>query len=86
MTFEPTPVSRAREQVERQLREAILSGTFKSGDKLPSEGRACAEFLGKPHHRAGGLADARLVGPHKEDARGRRGELRAGGGPTRRSG
>jgi DNA-binding FadR family transcriptional regulator len=37
MTFEPTPVSRAREQVERQLREAILSGTFKSGDKLPSE-------------------------------------------------
>lgn len=37
MTFEPTPVSRAREQVERQLREAILSGTFKTGDKLPSE-------------------------------------------------
>ena len=54
MTFEPKPVSRAREQVEVQLREAILSGTFKSGDKLPSEvelaesfsvcGRRCARL------------------------------------------
>ena len=44
MTFEPTPVSRAREQVERQLREAILSGTFKTGDKLPSEVELAQSF------------------------------------------
>lgn len=44
MMFEPTPVSRAREQVERQLREAILSGTFKSGDKLPSEVELARSF------------------------------------------
>lgn len=37
MTFKPNPVRRAREQVETQLREAILSGTFRRGDKLPSE-------------------------------------------------
>ena len=37
MGFEPSPIRRAREQVEVQLREAILSGTFGSGDKLPSE-------------------------------------------------
>lgn len=44
MTFEPKPVSRAREQVEGQLREAILSGTFKSGDKLPSEVELAESF------------------------------------------
>jgi GntR family transcriptional regulator, transcriptional repressor for pyruvate dehydrogenase complex len=37
VTFRPNPVRRAREQVETQLREAILSGTFRRGDKLPSE-------------------------------------------------
>ena len=37
MTFKPDPVRRAREQVETQLREAILSGTFSRGDKLSSE-------------------------------------------------
>ncbi|MGB3633928.1 MAG: FadR/GntR family transcriptional regulator [Rubrobacteraceae bacterium] len=37
MSFNPSPIRRAREQVEVQLREAILSGTFKSGDRLPSE-------------------------------------------------
>lgn len=37
MTFKPNPVRRAREQVETQLREAILSGTFRRGDRLPSE-------------------------------------------------
>ena len=37
MSFDPSPVRRAKEQVELQLREAILSGTFKSGDRLPSE-------------------------------------------------
>jgi GntR family transcriptional regulator, transcriptional repressor for pyruvate dehydrogenase complex len=33
MTFKPQPVARAREQVESQIREAILSGTFKRGEK-----------------------------------------------------
>ncbi|MCA3749647.1 MAG: winged helix-turn-helix transcriptional regulator, partial [Rubrobacter sp.] len=37
VAFKPAPVRRAREQVESQLREAILSGTFRSGDRLPSE-------------------------------------------------
>lgn len=37
MGFKPAPVRRAREQVEVQLREAILSGAFESGDRLPSE-------------------------------------------------
>ncbi|MGF1473242.1 MAG: FadR/GntR family transcriptional regulator [Rubrobacteraceae bacterium] len=37
MAFKPAPVRRAREQVEAQLREAILSGAFESGEKLPSE-------------------------------------------------
>lgn len=45
MGFKPSPVRRAKEQVEIQLREAILSGTFKSGDKLPSE-LALAESFG----------------------------------------
>lgn len=37
MSFRPAPVRRAREQVEVQLREAILSGEFAGGDRLPSE-------------------------------------------------
>ncbi len=37
MAFKPAQVRRAREQVEAQLQDAILSGTFQSGDKLPSE-------------------------------------------------
>ncbi|BBL79771.1 GntR family transcriptional regulator [Rubrobacter xylanophilus] len=37
MGFEPAPVRRAREQVELQLREAILSGALRSGERLPSE-------------------------------------------------
>lgn len=37
MAFEPTPVHRAREQVESQLSEAILSAEFREGDKLPTE-------------------------------------------------
>lgn len=45
MSFNPSPVRRAKEQVELQLREAILSGAFKSGDKLPSE-LALAESFG----------------------------------------
>jgi GntR family transcriptional repressor for pyruvate dehydrogenase complex len=44
MTFKPSPVRRAREQVETQLREAILSGTFRRGDKLPSEVELAESF------------------------------------------
>lgn len=44
MTFKPNPVRRAREQVETQLREAILSGTFRRGDKLPSEVELAESF------------------------------------------
>lgn len=44
MAFNPQPVSRAREQVESQIREAILSGTFKRGDKLPSEAELSSDF------------------------------------------
>lgn len=44
MTFRPSPVRRAREQVETQLREAILSGTFRRGDKLPSEVELAGSF------------------------------------------
>jgi DNA-binding FadR family transcriptional regulator len=35
--FEPKPIKRPREQVEGQLREAILGGAFQQGDRLPSE-------------------------------------------------
>ena len=44
MTFKPRPVSRAREQVEAQVREAILSGVFQRGDKLPSEVELASGF------------------------------------------
>ena len=44
MTFKPQPVTRAREQVETQIREAILSGTFKRGEKLPSEAELAENF------------------------------------------
>jgi DNA-binding FadR family transcriptional regulator len=44
MTFKPQRVARAREQVETQIREAILSGTFKRGEKLPSEAELAEDF------------------------------------------
>lgn len=44
MNFKPQPVTRAREQVETQIREAILSGTFKRGEKLPSEAELAENF------------------------------------------
>lgn len=44
MSFEPAPIRRAREQVELQLREAILSGTFASNDRLPSELQLAESF------------------------------------------
>ncbi|MDQ3506932.1 MAG: FadR family transcriptional regulator [Actinomycetota bacterium] len=44
MSFRPAPVRRAREQVEVQLREAILSGTFSSGGRLPTEMELAESF------------------------------------------
>jgi DNA-binding FadR family transcriptional regulator len=42
--FEPTQVLRPRQQVESQLRQAILDGLFSQGDKLPSEAQLAAQF------------------------------------------
>jgi DNA-binding FadR family transcriptional regulator len=44
MTFTPTQVLRPREQVETQIREAILSGSFAQGDKLPPESVLARQF------------------------------------------
>ncbi|MDX3193449.1 GntR family transcriptional regulator [Streptomyces sp. MN03-5084-2B] len=44
MPFSPEPVRRPREQVERQLRDAIVSSTFKRGERLPSEAELSREF------------------------------------------
>lgn len=42
--FKPIKQSRVSEQVLNQLKEAILLGKFKSGDKLPSERELTIEF------------------------------------------
>lgn len=42
--FRPERVSRPREQVESQIRAAILSGAFRKGDRLPSEAELAKEF------------------------------------------
>jgi DNA-binding FadR family transcriptional regulator len=44
LTFNPMRVQRPREQVEVQIREAILSGHFRQGDKLPSETALADKF------------------------------------------
>jgi GntR family transcriptional regulator, transcriptional repressor for pyruvate dehydrogenase complex len=44
MAFHPSRVRRPREQVEEQIREAILSGAFRQGDKLPSETQLAEQF------------------------------------------
>ncbi|MGQ4435881.1 MULTISPECIES: FadR/GntR family transcriptional regulator [unclassified Streptomyces] len=44
MSFTPEPVRRPREQVEKQLRDAIVSSSFKAGDRLPSEAELAREF------------------------------------------
>jgi GntR family transcriptional repressor for pyruvate dehydrogenase complex len=44
VSFQPNPVRRPREQVEEQLREAILSGTFRQGEKLPTETALARQF------------------------------------------
>jgi GntR family transcriptional repressor for pyruvate dehydrogenase complex len=42
--FAPMPVLRPREQVEEQIRQAILSGQLEIGAKLPSEAALAAKF------------------------------------------
>ncbi|WP_106815060.1 FadR/GntR family transcriptional regulator [Microbacterium timonense] len=42
--FTPDRVRRPREQVEKQLRDAIVSGTFKKGERLPSEATLAQDF------------------------------------------
>ncbi len=44
MSFSPEPVRRPREQVEKQLRDAIVASTFKPGERLPSEADLAREF------------------------------------------
>ena len=44
MSFSPEPVRRPREQVEKQLRDAIMASTFKQGERLPSEPDLAREF------------------------------------------
>lgn len=44
MSFDPTPIRRPREQVEMQLRSAIVDGVFQSGEKLPSEMELASRF------------------------------------------
>lgn len=42
--FTPQRVRRPREQVESQIRAAILSGKFRKGDRLPSETQLAKDF------------------------------------------
>lgn len=43
-SFQPERVRRPREQVEFQLRKAILTGNFRAGDRLPSEAELSRDF------------------------------------------
>lgn len=43
-TFSPRQVLRPREQVEEQIRSAILSGELRSGDRLPNEATLAQQF------------------------------------------
>jgi len=43
-SFSPMPVLRPREQVQEQIRQAILSGHFGQGDRLPSETDLASRF------------------------------------------
>ncbi|NKQ56121.1 FadR family transcriptional regulator [Amycolatopsis sp. K13G38] len=42
--FRPEPVMRPRQQVEAQLRAAILSGVFGRGERFPSEAKLAEQF------------------------------------------
>ena len=62
--FHARQVKRPRAQVEEQLRQAILHGTFKHGERLPSETELAHEFgISRPTLREalGSLASAGLI-------------------------
>jgi GntR family transcriptional repressor for pyruvate dehydrogenase complex len=42
--FRPKPVLRPRQQVEKQLKDAILSGAIAQGERLPSETKLASEL------------------------------------------
>lgn len=42
--FVPAPVLRPRQQVEQQLKQAILSGTIRKGERFPSESKLAEQF------------------------------------------
>jgi GntR family transcriptional regulator, transcriptional repressor for pyruvate dehydrogenase complex len=44
MSFQPEPVSRLRQQIESQIRDAIVARTLLEGDKLPSEAELARQF------------------------------------------
>jgi GntR family transcriptional repressor for pyruvate dehydrogenase complex len=62
--FQITEVVRPRTQVERQIREAILLGTFSHGAKLPAETELAQRFgVSRPTVREAlrSLVDAGLI-------------------------
>lgn len=62
--FKARVVTRPRDQVEQQLREAILDGHFRQGDKLPSESELATQFgVSRPTVREalGALVSAGLI-------------------------
>ena len=64
MPFKAKQVTRPRDQVEQQLREAILEGHFAQGDKLPPETELASQFgVSRPTVREalGALVSAGLI-------------------------
>lgn len=64
MQFKAKQVTRPRDQVEQQLREAILEGHFAQGDKLPPETELASQFgVSRPTVREalGALVSAGLI-------------------------
>ena len=62
--FKAKQVTRPRDQVEQQLREAILEGHFAQGDKLPPETELATQFgVSRPTVREalGALVSAGLI-------------------------
>ena len=62
--FQARQVTRPRAQVEQQIREAILSGQFAQGDKLPAEVQLAEQFgVSRPTVREalGSLVSAGLI-------------------------
>lgn len=62
--FSPRPVLRPRQQVEEQITQAILSGEFAQGEKLPPESRLADLFaVSRPtiHHALDSLAETGLI-------------------------